>query len=75
MTAIRYTVSRNVQANDRDGKPAKIAIAWVIFENGQRMRVAIPEDLIKFAGGSIIEQEVKKAAMMPADTMLLRNDD
>lgn len=55
-----YTVTRNVAAT-RDGKLVKIALASVVHENGVGQTVAISEDLIRFAGESIIDVEVNRA--------------
>lgn len=56
----RYTLTRNIDAT-KDGRPCKIALASVIHENGTGETVAIPEELIKFAGESIIPVEVDRA--------------
>jgi hypothetical protein len=63
MALIRYTVARNIPAS-KDGKTAFIAVALVQFENGHRTRLAIPEDLIRFAGEAIIDQEVRRACAL-----------
>lgn len=61
MALLSYTVTRNVDATKGDGTPCKIALASVVHENGTGQTVAIPEDLIRFAGESIIDAEVKRA--------------
>jgi hypothetical protein len=55
-----FTVTRDVDAVDDKGQPVKIALASVIHENGEGETVAVREDLIRFAGESIIETEVRR---------------
>lgn len=62
-----YVVRRNVAAHDKDGQPCKIAFVLIKHENGFEQTLAINEDLIRFAGESVIEDEVKRAAALPSD--------
>ena len=73
MSLRSYTVTRNVAATDASGKPCRIALASVIHENGVGQTVAIPEDLIRFAGESIIDEEVRRAVSSPGRVSLKRN--
>lgn len=59
--SVRYGVSRNVAATDAKGMPATIAVVVIERENGEFQTLAVPETLIKFAGESVIEAEVRKA--------------
>lgn len=70
MSIQSYTVTRNVKAKDGAGRPVQIALASIIHENGTGQTVAIPEDLIKFAGESIIAQEVARAVASPGQGSL-----
>lgn len=77
MSLRSYTVTRNVAATDAQGKPCRIALASIIHDNGAGQTVAIREDLITFAGESIIDVEVKRAAQSPTQAGLsfkLQND-
>lgn len=65
MSLRSYTVTRHVSATDAQGNPCKIALATIIHENGVGQTVAIREDLIRFAGEGIIDEEVKRAAQSP----------
>lgn len=59
-SGISYGISRNVAAVDKDGKECRIAL--VVFEKGSLThQLAISEDLIKFAGESIIDKEIAQA--------------
>lgn len=58
----RYGISRNVPARDAQGFPAKIALVVLERDNGSIATLAISEDLIKFAGEGIIEDEIKAFA-------------
>ena len=62
--SIRYGVSRNCPATDGRGRQVKLAIAVIERDNGAAgttfETVAIDEEKIRFAGESIIEQEVKR---------------
>jgi hypothetical protein len=71
MSLATYTLMRNVPAETEDGKPTLIAIALVTHANGTLQRVAIPEELIRYAGEGIIEHEVRQAAMLPPDGSIL----
>lgn len=68
MSRLTYGISRNVDATDERGRPCKIALAVIKHENGREQTVAIPEELIRFAGEGVIEDEVKRAAGAPSDT-------
>jgi hypothetical protein len=63
--SIRYGVSRNCRAERPDGTPVQIAIVVIERDNGASgtsfETLAIPEEKIRFAGESIIENEVKRA--------------
>jgi len=72
MAFLSYTVMRRVPATDEHGNDVSMAIALVTHENGARQRVAIREDLIRFAGEGIIEEEVKRAAMLPNGESFLK---
>lgn len=69
MSLLSYTVTRHVPADGPNG-PCYIALASIVHENGVGQTVAIPEDLIRFAGEIIIEQEVMRAVASPADAAL-----
>lgn len=71
MSLATYTVMRRVPAETEDGKLAFVAIALVTHANGALQRVAIPEELIRYAGEGIIDQEVRQAAKLPPDGSLL----
>jgi hypothetical protein len=73
MSLIEYRVMRNVAATNDKGQDCRVAIALVMHENGVCQRVAIDEELIKFAGEGIIEDEVKIAAAVPADASIVKN--
>ena len=60
MANVRYGVTRNVEARDEKGRPVRIALAVVEHENGYVEKVAINEDLIRFAGEGIIEDEIRR---------------
>jgi hypothetical protein len=70
MSILSYTVTRNIDAEDEQGNPVKIALASVVHENGVGQTVAIPEALIRFAGESVIEREVMRAVGSPSDASL-----
>lgn len=72
MAMIEYRVMRNVPAVDEKGEDCKIAVALVMHESGVCQRVAIPEALIRFAGEGIIDDEVKRAAALPAQESVVR---
>jgi hypothetical protein len=57
---IRYGLQRNVPA-EKDGQPCKIAMVVVERENGQLTTLAVNEELIKFMGEAVIEQEIARA--------------
>lgn len=67
MTALTYGITRNVEATDEHGQPCKIALVVIEHRNGTRQTLAINEALIAYAGESIIEDEVKRAAASPSD--------
>lgn len=67
MSKVTYGISRNVEATDEHGQPCKIALAVIEHENGTKQTVAIPEALIAYAGTSIIDEEVRRAASSPSD--------
>jgi hypothetical protein len=56
---VRYGVSRHVPATDKDGKAVELALVVVEHENGHLDKFAVREDLIRFAGVGIIENEVQ----------------
>lgn len=62
-TKVRYTVQRNMKAQDKDRKPCLIAIAFCELENGHKFTCAINEGLISYAGEGIIDDEVKQRAV------------
>lgn len=62
-----YVVRRNVAALNSDRKPCKVALVLIKHENGFEQTICINEDLIRFAGESVIEDEVKRAAALPSD--------
>lgn len=72
MSLFSYTVSRNIEATGPNG-PCKITLATIVHENGVGQTVAIPEELIRFAGEGIIEAEVMRAVGSPADASLKPN--
>lgn len=62
--SVRYGVSRNVPADGPNG-PTKIALVVIERDTGNKDNlafetIAIPEDKIRFAGESIIENEVRR---------------
>ncbi len=61
-TKINYGVSRNMKAQDADGRDVKIALVLIEHENGFKQRLAISEDKIKFCGENIILAEVLEEA-------------
>jgi hypothetical protein len=63
MAMIGYGVSRNCTAVDKDGKEVKICLAVIQHDSGMQQRLAIPEELIRYAGEGVIELEVKEAAL------------
>lgn len=63
MTLLRYGLSRNVEARDAKGRKTLICMAVIEHENGFQQRLAIPEELIQYAGEGIIELEIKEAAL------------
>lgn len=64
---LSYSVRRHVEAQDKDHRPCKIALVLIKHQNGFEQTLCINEDLIKFAGESVIEDEVKRAAALPSD--------
>lgn len=60
---VRYGVSRNVAAIDEAGKDVRLAIVVIEYENGYKQTRCINEELIRFAGEGIIENEVKQMAV------------
>ena len=58
-TLVRYGVSRNVPAT-KDGQPCKIAMVVIERENGHLHTIAVNEELIKFMGEGVIEQEIAR---------------
>jgi hypothetical protein len=58
-TLVRYGLQRNVPAF-KDGQPCKIAMVVVERENGRVDTLAINEELIKFMGDAVIEQEIAR---------------
>ena len=71
MSFATYAVMRNVPATNEQGADCLVAIALVTHENGTLQRVAIPEELIRYAGEEVIKHEVRQAAMLPPDGSLL----
>jgi hypothetical protein len=71
MSLATYTLMRNVPAETEEGRLTLVAIALVTHANGTLQRVAIPEELIRYAGEGIIENEVRQAALLPPDGSLL----
>lgn len=67
MASVTYGISRNVDATDEHGQPCKIALAVIEHENGTKQTLAIPEALIAYAGETIIDEEVRRAAASPSD--------
>jgi hypothetical protein len=72
MAMIEYVVvRRNMPATKGDERSkAHLAVVLVRHENGQPQTVFIDEELIRFYGEGIIEQEVKRAAALPSDVSL-----
>jgi hypothetical protein len=71
MSLATYTLMRNVPAETEQGKPTLLAIALVTHANGALQRVAVPEELIRYAGEGVIEHEIRQAASLPPDGSLL----
>ena len=63
---MRYVVSRNCNAQDTLGRDIKIAIAVIESDLGRGFTkfetVAIPEEMIRFAGEGIIELAARRVA-------------
>lgn len=72
MSLVTYTVMRNLPAEDEHGRACKIAVALVQHENGTLQRVAINEEMIRYAGEGVIEHEVRQAVQLPADGSIVR---
>lgn len=72
MSRIDYTVQRNVEAENAEGKPCLIALALIRHENGMEQTLAINEEQIRYEGEEIIEREVKLAAANPPDAAFKR---
>lgn len=62
MALATYGISRNVAATGPDGRSAKIALVTIRHENGHKQTLAINEELIRFAGEGIIEDEIRRAS-------------
>lgn len=62
---ISYHVSRNVAAEDEKGRQTKIALILIKHANGRLQRACLNEDLIKFAGEGLIENEVRRVSVLP----------
>lgn len=75
MAMVKYRVMRNVEAVNDKGQDCRIAVALVMHENGVCQRVAIDEELIRFAGEGIIDDEVRCAAALPSQESIVRNLD
>jgi hypothetical protein len=57
----RYAVARRVPAEDAAGRPVLLALCFIEFPNGHRMKHAIREDFIQYAGEDVIDIEVQDA--------------
>jgi len=57
-SGVRYGVSRNVPAEDEQGRPVKIALVLIERDNGAFETLGINEERIRFQGEGIIQEEV-----------------
>lgn len=61
MALVEYGVSRNMTVVDEHGKELQAALILIKHENGYTERLIVREDLIRFAGEQVIDDEVKRA--------------
>lgn len=67
---VDYSVRRNVVATKEGGTDALIALVLIRHENGQLQTLAVDEEMIRFYGEKVINDEVKRAVSLPADVAL-----
>lgn len=59
MAAIAYTTARHIPATKGNGAECRICIAFVRHENGFTEKVAIDEEMIRWASGGNAERETE----------------
>jgi hypothetical protein len=67
---VDYTVRRGVRATKENGGEALIALVFIRHENGQPQTLCVDEEMIRFYGEKVIEDEVKRAVSLPSDVSL-----
>jgi hypothetical protein len=67
---VDYTVRRFVPARKDNGSEALIALVLIRHENGQKQTVCVDEEMIRFYGEKVIDDEVKRAVSLPSDVSL-----